>query len=147
MQEIERQLQEIVPKISEVNLICGEIGKQDFLYEPEILTQITQEGKRVSRVVVRVYVNKEHKDVYSQLGIRDFTDSVYMKVKEIYENMFDEDDENDYDLDAIDDSAFGFDLDANNSIIGHFYIFLMTVFNLIEVKNDKTPIIDNKGQI
>ena len=38
MQEIERQLQEIVPKISETNLICVEIGKENFLYEPEIVT-------------------------------------------------------------------------------------------------------------
>ena len=84
MQEIERQLQEIVPKISETNLICGEIGKENFLYQPEIVTQITQEGKRVSRVVVRVYVNKNQKDVYGQLETGDFTDSVYMKIKEIY---------------------------------------------------------------
>jgi hypothetical protein len=68
-----------------------------------------------------------------------------MKIKEIYENMFDDDGDNDFDLKNIDDSAFGFDLDSNNSIIGHFYIFLMTVYNLIDIKLDKTPIIDNKG--
>ena len=134
MQEIERQLQEIVPKISETNLICGEIGKENFLYQPEIVTQITQECKRVSRVVVRVYVNKNQKDVYGQLETGDFTDSVYMKIKEIYENAFDDDPDNDFDVKNIDDSAFGFDLDSNNSIIGHFYIFLMTLYNLIEVK-------------
>ena len=70
-----------------------------------------------------------------------------MRVKEIYENVFDDDDDNDFDIKNIDDSAFGFDLDSNNSIIGHFYIFLMTVYNLIDIKQDKTPIIDNKGQI
>lgn len=70
-----------------------------------------------------------------------------MRIKEIYENAFDDDPDNDFDLKNIDDSAFGFDLDSNNSIIGHFYIFLMTLYNLIEIKQDKTPIIDNKGQI
>jgi hypothetical protein len=69
-----------------------------------------------------------------------------MKVKELYEQMFDEDDElNAFDPSKVDDSAFGFDLDSNNSIIGHFYIFLMTIYNLIDVKADRTPIIDNKG--
>ena len=65
----------------------------------------------------------------------------------MYETLFDDDEENDVDINAIDDSKFGFDLDSNNSIIGHFYIFLMTLYNLIDVKSDRTPIIDNKGVI
>jgi hypothetical protein len=104
-----------------------------------------QDGKRVSRVVIRVYVDKEQKDIYGQLSIGDFTDTVYMKVKELYENMFDDDEENDFDISKLDDSAFGFDLDSNTTAIGHFYIFLATVYNLIDVKLDKTPIIDSKG--
>jgi len=48
-----------VPKIAEVNTICSELGKGNFLYEPEIITQIQQDGKRVSRVVIRVYVNRD----------------------------------------------------------------------------------------
>jgi len=70
-----------------------------------------------------------------------------MKVKELYENMFDDDEDNAFDISKLDDSAFGFDLDSNKSTIGHFYIFLTTVYNLIDVKLDKTPIIDSKGQI
>ena len=57
--------------------------------------------------------------------------------------MFDDDVQ--FDKNKVDDAVFGFDLDSNNSIIGHFYIFLQTLYNLIEVKMDKTPIIDNKG--
>jgi len=70
-----------------------------------------------------------------------------MKVKELYENMFDEEEGNDFDISKIDDNSFGFDLDSNNSVIGHFYIFLMTIYNLIDIKADRTPIIDSKGQI
>jgi hypothetical protein len=58
-------LQEIVPKIAETNAICAELGKEDFLYEPEIITEIKEDGRRVSRVIVRVYVNRKMKDVYS----------------------------------------------------------------------------------
>jgi hypothetical protein len=65
----------------------------------------------------------------------------------MYETLFDDDDENNFDPKRVDDSAFGFDMDSNNSIIGHFYIFLATIFNLIDVKMDRTPIIDTKGQI
>jgi len=55
----------IVPKIAEVNAICAELGKGDFLYEPEIITEIQQDGKRVSRVIVRVYVDKNNKEIFS----------------------------------------------------------------------------------
>jgi len=57
------------------------------------------------------------------------------------------DEDLEFDVSKIDDGIFGFDMDNNGSVIGHFYIFLMTIYNLIEVKQDKTPIIDNKGQI
>ena len=50
-----------------------------------------------------------------------------MKVKELYENMFDDDEDNAFDISKLDDSAFGFDLDSNKSTIGHFYIFLTTL--------------------
>jgi len=76
-----------------------------------------------------------------------FTDIVYQKVKDMYESIYDDDEDNDVDFSKIDDSAFGFDMDSNNSIIGHFYIFLATIYNLIDVKMDRTPIIDTKGQI
>ena len=76
-----------------------------------------------------------------------FTDIVYQKIKDLYGTLFDDDDDNDVNLDNIDDSVFGFDMDSNNSIIGHIYIFLATIFNLIDVKMDRTPIIDTKGDI
>lgn len=96
---------------------------------------------------MRVYVDKNAKDVFSQLSCPVFTDTVYQNIKDMYEALFDDDDTNDVDFSQVDDSAFGFDLDSNKSIIGHFYIFLMTIYNLIDVKSDRTPIIDSKGQI
>ena len=76
-------------------------------------------------------------------------DVVYMRVKEMYEDIFYNEDMGSIkiDLKKVDDTAFGFDLDSNKQIVGHFYIFLMTIYNLIDVKGDKTPVIDSKGNI
>ena len=48
---------------------------------------------------------------------------------------------------VIDDAAFGFDMDSNKTHIGNFYIFLATIYNMIDLKLDRTPIIDPKGQV
>lgn len=106
-----------------------------------------QNGKRVSRVVIRLYFDKDHKNVYSVLPMSSFTDAVYHEVKDRYETLFDDDDENDVDLTQIPDSVFGVGQDSSMTLIGNFYIFLATVYNMIDVKVDKTPIMDTKGQI
>lgn len=134
-----------MPKVAELNAICGELGKDNFLYEPEIVTEISGDGKRESRVVLRVYVNKGDKEVYSQLSMGDFSEVVYQRVKDVYEGMF-EDDEIQEQI-TVDDSAFGFDMDSNKTHIGNFYIFLATIYNMIDLKLDRTPIIDPKGQV
>ena len=82
-----------MPRIAEVNAICGELGKDNFLYEPEIITEIQQDGRKISRIVIRVYVDKNVRDIYSQLAYSVFSDTVYEKVKELYENQFDDDNE------------------------------------------------------
>lgn len=38
--EIDARLQEIVPKIAEINTICGEIGRENVYYEPEIIIEV-----------------------------------------------------------------------------------------------------------
>ena len=56
--------------------------------------------------------------------------------------------EDDYsNLDKVDESVYGFDGYSNNSVLGHFYIFLATIYNMIDLKLDRTPIIDSKGQV
>ena len=131
LQEVDRQLQELVPKLTEVNAICEELGKR-FIYEPGIITEIQLDGRRMSRVIIKVYVDKDKKDVYSQLYFSTFLDTVYLRLKEMYDNYLDEDQK--FNVNSVDELAFGFDLDNNNSNIGVFYIFLMTLYNLIEIK-------------
>ena len=60
--------------------------------------------------------------------------------------MFDDENE-EFDPRTIDDNAFGFDMDSNNTHIGNFYIFLATIYNMIDLKLDRTPIIDPKGTV
>jgi hypothetical protein len=90
-QEIDRQLQDVVPKVAELNAICTELGKDNFLYEPEIVTEIRGDGRRESRVVLRVYVDRADKEVFSQLSLDDFSEVVYQRVKDVYEGMFEDD--------------------------------------------------------
>lgn len=129
--------------MAELNAICAELGKDNFLYEPEIVTEIRGDGKRESRVVLRVYVDRSDKEVFSQLSMGDFTDVVYERVKDVYEGMFDDDEIQQ--VPEVDDAAFGFDMDSNKTHIGNFYIFLATIYNMIDLKLDRTPIIDPKG--
>jgi hypothetical protein len=53
--EIDVKLQEIVPKIAEINTICREIDRENVYYEPEIVTDVQSDGRKLSRVVVCVY--------------------------------------------------------------------------------------------
>ena len=83
--EIDARLQEIVPKIAEANQICREIGRESVFYEPEIQTDILPDGRKVSRVVVRVYADRNVKDESGLIPWDAFTDKVYFDVKDLYE--------------------------------------------------------------
>ncbi len=51
-----------MPKIAEINTICREVGREAVYYEPEIVTEVKPDGTKVSRVVVRVYPDRNVKD-------------------------------------------------------------------------------------
>ena len=63
--EIDQKLQEIVPKIAELNVICREIGRDNVFYEPEIMTEVRTDGfmsqfSQVQRVYQRYFNNHAH---------------------------------------------------------------------------------------
>lgn len=87
-----------------MNAICAELGRESFLYEPEITTEILQDGKRDSRVVLRVYPNKSNKEIFGSLSMGMFTDVVYQRVKDMYDTLYDDDDSNDIDPRDVDDT-------------------------------------------
>lgn len=133
-----------MPKIAEINTICREIGREQVYYEPEILTDVKSDGTKMSRVVVRVYPNSTDREESSQIPWDDFTDVVYEKVKEMYEDAEEHGfDEQKYVFDH-DGENFGWALADTWQKIGDVFIFLISVYNLCDSK-DESPIIDSKG--
>lgn len=92
--EIEQKLQEIVPMIAEINTICREIGRDQVFYEPEIVTNVNSDGSKTSNIVIRVYPNNTDREESGVVDWETFTDTVYFKVKDLYEtaeeNNFDQ---------------------------------------------------------
>ena len=74
-----------MPKLAEINIICREIGRENIYYEPEILTEVKSDGKKLSKIVVAVYADRNNKDSKSQVSLDTFTDHIYFDVKELYE--------------------------------------------------------------
>jgi hypothetical protein len=48
--EIDARLQEIVPKIAEVNTLCRECFRENVFYQPTIVTEVKADGSKISRV-------------------------------------------------------------------------------------------------
>ena len=51
-----------MPKLTEINIICREIGRENVYYEPEIVTEVKSDGKKLSKIVVAVYADRNNKD-------------------------------------------------------------------------------------
>jgi hypothetical protein len=135
-----------------VNNICQELNREPYYYEPEITTEVMPDGRKISKVVIRVYPDKSNKEVSAQLQFSTFQDEVYYSIKDLYDKLQD-DEAPDFDEDKIlndksnDGEIFGFDKESDWHLIGNIYYFLMSLSNLVETKQDETPIIDNKGSI
>jgi len=143
--QIDQDLQEIVPKISEINTICREVGRETVFYEPVINNDVQSDGTKVSKVMVKVYPDRTDREESGEIPWDDFIDTVYEKVKELYEEA----EENNFDVDTYDFSndgqTFGWALAETWNKIGDVFIFLASVFNLCDTVKDESPIIDSKG--
>jgi len=86
MREIDAKLAEIVPKISEINNICLELRRDGYSYEPYIKTDVLSYGRKVSRVVCKVFPDRSNRDLFNILEFDRFED-VYFAVKDKYESL------------------------------------------------------------
>lgn len=82
----------------------------------------------------------------------DRFEDVYFAVKEKYEELTGDDADETALLKDLqnrerDPMIFGLSSDTDWQLIGHMYYFLVSVVNLVETKNDDSPIIDEKGSI
>lgn len=48
--EIDARLQDVVPKIAEINTICREVYRENVFYQPKITTVVKADGSKVSQV-------------------------------------------------------------------------------------------------
>jgi hypothetical protein len=146
MLEIDARLQEIVPKLNEVNMICREVGREHILYDPDIMTEFNADGTRQSKVAVRVYPDRKYKHISSTIPLDVFIDETYFKIKELYDEV----ESAGFELDQInmenDDETFGWSLTEEWYLIGNVYFFLLSIYNLLDV-SDESSIYDAKGMV
>jgi len=109
------------------------------------------DGRKVSRVACKVYPDRNNRDVFNILEFDRFED-IYFAIKDKYESLTGDD----VDETAImkdlqhrdqDPEIFGLSSESDWQLIGHMYYFLISIVNLVETKNDESPIIDEKGSI
>ena len=90
MREIDAKLAEIVPKIAEVNNMCQELRRGEYFYEPAITTEVLNDGRKVSRVVCKVYPNRNNRDIFNIVQFDKFEDT-YFQIKDKYDSLNGED--------------------------------------------------------
>ena len=74
-----------------------------------------------------------------------FTDSTYFNVKELYEDFEERGFTPSTTEEEDEGETFGWNLSDSWHEIGSVYIFLLSLFNLIDTPKDESPIIDSKG--
>lgn len=132
--------------MAEINTICREINRDNVYYEPEIVTDVQSDGRKLSRVVIVVYADRNNRDTKGIIPLETFVDKIYFDVKDLYEEAEEKGFPGNYDM-TNDGETFGWNLTDSWHHLGNVYYFLLSVFNLIETNKDQSPIIDTKGSI
>lgn len=109
------------------------------------------DGRKVSRVSCKVYPDRNNRDVFNILEFDRFED-VYFAIKDKYEALTGDDVDETAILKDLqhrdqDPEIFGLSSETDWQLIGYMYYFLISIVNLVETKNDDSPIIDEKGSI
>ncbi len=60
--------------------------RETYYYEPSIKLDVLNDGRKVSRVVCKVYPDRSNRDIFNILEFDRFED-VYFAVKEKYEDL------------------------------------------------------------
>ena len=116
-------------------------------YVPAIINEVRPDGTKISKVIVKVFPDFEDDKEYGQIPCDIFTDNIYFDVKELYEEAEEKNFDATFLKDTEDDGEiFGWDLADCWQNIGTAFIFLVTMFNLCDNKEETTTIIDSNGQ-
>lgn len=110
------------------------------------MTEVKSDGKKLSKIVVAVYADRNNKDSRGEVPLDTFTDQVYFGVKDLYEQAEERGFPGNYNTEN-DSEIFGWSLTESWFHLGNVYFFLLSVYNLIEAGKELSPIIDTKGGI
>lgn len=121
--------------MAEINTICREINRDNVYYEPEIVTDVQSDGRKLSRVVIVVYADRNNRDTKGIIPLETFVDKIYFDVKDLYEDAEEKGFPGNYDM-SNDGEIFGWNLTDSWHHLGNVYYFLLSVFNLIETNKD-----------
>ena len=91
MKEIDFKLQELIPKIKELNQICKELGRDKVRYETAIVNEVRPDRTKLSKIIIKVFEDYDNQEEYGQIPSDVFTDDVYMDVRQFYEEAEEED--------------------------------------------------------
>lgn len=70
--EIMEKLAQMVPKINEMNQVCTELKRDDYLYMPHITTVVQPDGQKVTKVICRAYPDKNNPDDFVEIPFENF---------------------------------------------------------------------------
>ena len=111
MKEIDFRLQELMPKIKELNQICKELKRDKVRYETAIQNEVRPDKTKISKIVIKVFENYENQEEFGQIPMDVFTDDVYLDVRQFYEEAEEEDFAEAFLADRTEDGEiFGWDL-------------------------------------
>lgn len=146
--EIEEKLAQVIPKINEVNEMCLQLGRLDYLYSPTIVTEI--EGNQMkSKVCVKIYPDHSQ-NFFNQVDMNEFMEKYYL-IQERFQNYEYDVEHNEVgkveDTGEDDTVTFGIAIRNDWVLIGQAHIYTDSIANLLETLNDHTPLIDSKGNL
>jgi len=146
--ELEEKLAQAIPKINELNEICLQLGRLNYLYSPAIVTEVV-DGQMKSKVCIKIFPDHSQ-SFFNQVDMGEFMDKYYL-VQEKFQNY-------QYDLehselgkveDNTDDDPriFGIAIKNDWTLIGQAHIYTDSIAHLLDTPADQTPLIDNKGNV
>jgi len=145
---LEEDLALVIPKINEVNEICLQLGRLNYLYVPSILTEV--KGNQVkSRICVKIYPDHEQ-DIYNETEISEFLNKYYLIQEKFQDYQYDlennEVKEEEVNMDE-EVKVFGVDIKNDWVHIGLAHIYTDTIGNLLTSNKEQTPVLNNKGKV
>ena len=146
--ELEEKLAQVIPKINEVNEVCLQLGRLNYLYSPTIVTEV-HGGQMKSKVCIKIFPDHAQ-SIFNQVDMSEFMDKYYL-IQEKFQNY-------QYDLehsemgkveDTTDEDSriFGIAIKNDWILIGQAHIYTDSLGHLLDTQNDQTPLIDNKGNV